>query len=127
MQELEARRGAARVRRARRVRAPPRAESRGLFAIQGGGQSYDTMSSNKDSMWRWWSKFDQVQQLSDIMSVGLIVLIDDYLTAHPCSDGQKRGGQERIVGFDEYIMHRAVTEVSLCPTPSLPCFLFRKK
>jgi len=70
------------------------------------------MSSRKDALWRWWSKFDQVQQLSDIMSKSLMLLLDDYLAANPV-DSSNRGSDQQV-GFDEYIMHRAVTEVC-CP------------
>jgi hypothetical protein len=78
------------------------------------------MSSRKDSLWRWWSQFEQIQQLSDIMSQSLKLLIDDYL-ASSC-DVHRRGGEQTLtgaLGFDQYIMHRAITEVPdllrLCP------------
>ena len=73
-----------------------------------------TMSSRKDAMWRWWSKFDQVQQLADIMSKSLSVLIEEYLAANPV-----HSHNAKPIGFDEYIMHRAITDVPdllrLCP------------
>lgn len=61
------------------------------------------MSTKKDAMWRWWSTFTQIQQLSDIMSRDLGVLIDDYLTSHSF-DGHRKDLFEKVVSFDEYIM-----------------------
>ena len=72
------------------------------------------MSSRKQEMWRWWSKFDQITQLADIMAKTLAALIDDYLASSPVDSCTARP-----IGFDEYIMHRAVNEVPdllrLCP------------
>ena len=72
------------------------------------------MSSRKQEMWRWWSKFDQITQLADIMAKTLAALIDDYLASSPVDSYTARP-----IGFDEYIMHRAVNEVPdllrLCP------------
>ena len=76
------------------------------------------MTSKKDSLWRWWSKFEQINQLADIMSKPLSGLLDEYLAYQPqSSDSQHRG--EQLVGFDEYIMHRAIAEVCR-PRPRLP-------
>ena len=72
------------------------------------------MSSRKQEMWRWWSKFDQITQLADIMAKTLAALIDDYLALSPVDSCTARP-----IGFDEYVMHRAVNEVPdllrLCP------------
>ena len=76
------------------------------------------MTSKKDSLWRWWSKFEQINQLADIMSKPLSGLLDEYLAYQPqSSDSQHRG--EQLVGFDEYIMHRAIAEVCR-PRPRAP-------
>ena len=81
------------------------------------------MSSRKDSLWRWWSQFEQVQQLSDIMSQSLKMLIDDYLSS---ASDQRRGAEQTLtgaLGFDQYIMHRAITEVR---HPQGTCWTFER-
>ena len=67
------------------------------------------MTGKKDALWRWWSKFEQINQLAEIMSKQLSVLIDEYIAYQTADSQQHRGDQ--LVGFDEYIMHRAIAEV----------------
>eukprot|EP00281_Chroomonas_sp_CCMP1168_P027652 CAMPEP_0206246454 /NCGR_PEP_ID=MMETSP0047_2-20121206/19271_1 /ASSEMBLY_ACC=CAM_ASM_000192 /TAXON_ID=195065 /ORGANISM="Chroomonas mesostigmatica_cf, Strain CCMP1168" /LENGTH=289 /DNA_ID=CAMNT_0053671885 /DNA_START=243 /DNA_END=1109 /DNA_ORIENTATION=+ len=74
------------------------------------------MATKRDGLRMWWSKFDQVVQLCEVMGKTVTKCVDDFVQLNPVDEFR-----HVPLGFEEYLMRVASYEVPgllrLCPRP----------
>ena len=55
----------------------------------------------------WWSKFEQMENLAELLGKSISSLVDEYIAAAPVHSYRRNP-----VGFEEYVMNRAAQDKS---------------
>jgi hypothetical protein len=65
------------------------------------------MATKRDGLRMWWSKFEQIENLAELLGKSISSLVDDYIAAAPVYKNRRSP-----VGFEEYVMNRAAQDKS---------------
>jgi hypothetical protein len=65
------------------------------------------MATKRDGLRMWWSKFEQMETLAELLGKSVSSLVDEYIAAAPVHTQRRTS-----VGFEEYVMNRAAMDKS---------------
>ena len=63
------------------------------------------MATKRDGLRMWWSKFEQMETLAELLNKSVSSLVDEYIAASPVHTHRRNP-----IGFEEYVMNRAAME-----------------
>ncbi len=63
------------------------------------------MATKRDGLKLWWSKFEQMENLAELLNKSVSSLVDDYISV--CSAQTHRRSP---IGFEEYVLNRAAMD-----------------
>ncbi len=63
------------------------------------------MATKRDGLRMWWSKFEQMETLAELLGKSVSSLVDEYIAAAPVHTQRRTS-----VGFEEYVMNRAAMD-----------------